>query len=320
MKQKFVFQWHLTHRCNLRCSHCYQEDYSADLPWQTLESIYWQIKEFAEKFGFRVHINFTGGEPLLCEHLFSLFDLCQRDGITFGLLTNGTMVSSAIASSLTRYSCLKFVQVSIDGLRGVHDRIRGKGSFNLAFRGIRELRRYGIQSMVAFTVCRENYGELQSVVRYCRRHGVDRFWADRLVPIGGCKEASVSAKEYAAAVELLAKEQRKEGMTVHTNRAIQFLYGGDCIYHCSAGSELLVVLADGTLLPCRRLPLVVGSLMENNISELFEKSSILQELRSFEYPEECSTCGVRHLCKGGAKCQSLALKGDWKMKDPGCCL
>jgi len=27
-KTEFGFQWHITNRCNLRCSHCYQEDYS----------------------------------------------------------------------------------------------------------------------------------------------------------------------------------------------------------------------------------------------------------------------------------------------------
>ena len=25
----FTLQWHITHRCNLRCRHCYQDDYSA---------------------------------------------------------------------------------------------------------------------------------------------------------------------------------------------------------------------------------------------------------------------------------------------------
>ena len=27
-KSVFGFQWHITDRCNLRCTHCYQEDYS----------------------------------------------------------------------------------------------------------------------------------------------------------------------------------------------------------------------------------------------------------------------------------------------------
>jgi len=27
-KADFGFQWHITDRCNLRCTHCYQDDYS----------------------------------------------------------------------------------------------------------------------------------------------------------------------------------------------------------------------------------------------------------------------------------------------------
>ena len=29
-QDEFYVQWHLTNRCNLRCAHCYQEDYTGD--------------------------------------------------------------------------------------------------------------------------------------------------------------------------------------------------------------------------------------------------------------------------------------------------
>ena len=45
--QKFVLQWHITHKCNLRCKHCYQEDYSCDLDLDNLEAapIKFQVKK-----------------------------------------------------------------------------------------------------------------------------------------------------------------------------------------------------------------------------------------------------------------------------------
>ena len=49
-KKKHVLQWHITHECNLRCSHCYQEDYSAEKSYPELEMIFlsllhsWSIK------------------------------------------------------------------------------------------------------------------------------------------------------------------------------------------------------------------------------------------------------------------------------------
>ena len=29
----FNFQWHITDRCNLRCHHCYQSEYSQEQVW-----------------------------------------------------------------------------------------------------------------------------------------------------------------------------------------------------------------------------------------------------------------------------------------------
>ena len=35
----FTLQWHITHRCNLRCKHCYQDDYSAFQDMKDIENV-----------------------------------------------------------------------------------------------------------------------------------------------------------------------------------------------------------------------------------------------------------------------------------------
>ena len=40
MKQKFVIQWHITGRCNLRCKHCYMTEYNKDLEVDDLIEIF----------------------------------------------------------------------------------------------------------------------------------------------------------------------------------------------------------------------------------------------------------------------------------------
>ena len=37
----FNFQWHITEKCNLRCTHCYQEDYSSadEMSFEELKSV-----------------------------------------------------------------------------------------------------------------------------------------------------------------------------------------------------------------------------------------------------------------------------------------
>ncbi len=65
MKDLFGFQWHITNKCNLRCLHCYQEDYAGDkeLNLVDLKSIVDEIVITLAKWGKRGDIAITGGEP-----------------------------------------------------------------------------------------------------------------------------------------------------------------------------------------------------------------------------------------------------------------
>lgn len=50
-KEEFYFQWHFMNSCNLRCAHCYQEDYHyEDLPLDKLMQIGSQITTALKKW------------------------------------------------------------------------------------------------------------------------------------------------------------------------------------------------------------------------------------------------------------------------------
>ena len=321
-KTKHVLQWHITHRCNLRCSHCYQEEYASELQYSELESLLGQYISFCEKNSFRGHINFTGGEPLLSEHLFPLMEQCDKNDITYGLLTNGTLIDDAITERLCSFKGLSFVQVSIDGTEKTHDSVRGKGNFRKAMNGLQLVGKHGIQTMAAFTCHKRNYTELKKVIRIVRRKKIDRFWADRLIPMGSSREDVLSDEEYRGIIRLLTREHERKKLfshtEVHLNRSLQFLEGGSCYYQCAAGKTLLTLLADGTLLPCRRLPVPVGNCLEYDMTELCEKSELIHELQEQRIPEKCLPCPHAVLCRGGARCLTYAMTGDFREKDVNC--
>ena len=45
-KQKHILQWHITHHCNLRCKHCYQNDYKSDMNMEDMLNVLEQYKEY----------------------------------------------------------------------------------------------------------------------------------------------------------------------------------------------------------------------------------------------------------------------------------
>lgn len=319
MKQKFVIQWHITGRCNLRCKHCYMAEYNKDLESNQLVTIFYQIKEFLDGNNFIGHINFTGGEPFIAEQLWMLMDLCEGNNISFGILTNGTLIDDKAALKLQNYKKLRFIQFSLEGSARTHDYIRGKDTFQKTSKAIKLVNACGIQTMVSFTASKNNYKELAKVVRICRRLQVKRFWTDRLVPLGSNELDMMTNEEFIRYLRVLGRESKKSNWLarmgrnttfVHTNRAMQFMCTTSSeTYVCSAGKSLLAILEDGTLLPCRRLPLELGNLLKDNLSDIYCKSNIISMLKSDCTPNECMSCFQVKKCAGGAKCITYAMSG-----------
>lgn len=314
----FTLQWHITHRCNLRCSHCYQDDYSAFSSRKSLEAVLNQYSRLLEEYGFKGYLNITGGEPLAHPDLFWLLEEAGNRGITTAVLTNGTLIGRREAAELKRLD-VDYVQVSLDGLRETHDKIRGEGSFDLAIRGIRELKAQGIYVTVAFTAQRENYKELSRLADFCNNLGADKLWFDRVViPKDEDKNnLSLSSKEYSALCRKASRLNRQG--KISCARALQFIPCKETnIYSCNAGSRLLAILADGTVMPCRRLPIEVGNVTQSELLTIYRESPELIKLRKSEIPEKCKPCKYAQSCRGGAKCIACAKSGRYDIPDPDC--
>ena len=101
-------------------------------------------------------------------------------------------------------------------------------------------------------------------------------------------------------------------------RALQFQMTNDFAYGCTAGDTLLTVMENGDLVPCRRMPIVVGNLLKDNMYDLYKNNKILKELRKNIIPDDCKHCEHSEMCHGGLKCLTYAIYKDLNHKDVGC--
>lgn len=331
---RLLLQWHITERCNLRCSHCYQENYARDeLSFTGLLQVLSQLKDllaiFQQRTGQRIpaHITVTGGEPFARRDFLNLLDVFadHRNLFSFAILTNGTFIDATMAQQLGKLAP-RFVQVSIEGTAATHDRIRGAGNFAQTVFAIKQLRKQHIHTLISFTAHRGNYREFPEVAKLGRQLGVNRVWADRLIPCGSGSELTVmTPQETQEFFTLLAQARAKRSwFNRHTeiamHRALQFLAGGQ-FYRCTAGDSLLTVQPNGDLYPCRRMPIRVGNLLETALVELYDNSELLRQLRDpRRISEGCQTCYYARRCRGGLKCLSYAVREDPFRADPGCWL
>jgi len=331
-----LFQWHITERCNLRCAHCYQDNYAKnELSFENLLNILVQYKELlatlSDRRGKRLnaHITVTGGEPFVRHDFLDLLEVfaAHRNEFSFAILTNGTFIDAKMAQRLHKLAP-RFIQVSIEGCEVTHDRIRGKGSFAKTVAAIKQLRREQIRTLISFTAHRQNFREFPAVARLGRRLKVNRVWADRLIPCGNgaeLREQVMTPTQTQTFFELMKKARDKRVWFNRTeiamHRALQFLIGNGRAYHCTAGDSLLTVQPNGDLYPCRRMPIRVGNLLETPLLELYDNSALLRQLRHpAQISEGCQDCFFQKQCRGGLKCLSYAVTGDPFKADPGCWL
>ena len=137
----------MTNGCNLECSHCWPESRSVQsvhpVSAQTLKRL---IHELADMHAEEICL--TGGEPLSHPDWHDILSCaCGHPEFKRVMLqTNATLIDDITIQKLGAIQHRGLVvQVSLEGAGSTtHDQVRGQGSFDAAFRGLRLLSEGGL--------------------------------------------------------------------------------------------------------------------------------------------------------------------------------
>jgi radical SAM protein with 4Fe4S-binding SPASM domain len=331
-KEPFYIQWHITNACNLRCRHCYQDDFSNthDLDWTGLKEITDHILEAIQSWNRTACIHLTGGEPLLKPELYPLLEyLHQQPAIDeVGLITNGLCIDPEIIERLSPFSKLTKIKISLDGADAeTNDAIRGKGVFRKVLKNlslVTSAQRFEI--ILMFTLMKSNYRNLSSVLTLFQEWNVDGLILERFIPWGRgrARLGEVLEKEQWADVirtlsDFFSTDTGEkdflpfQAFNIRQHRGEVELLGAPCV----VGADGLCVMPDGTVFPCRRFPVSMGNLRYHSLKEIWETSDLLKSLERKETLKgKCGYCDIES-CRG---CRSLSfsLTGDYLAEDPHC--
>lgn len=335
----FFIQLHLTEKCNLRCSHCYQSgERTEELTFSEIKETIGEVSETLKDWGKEYNIDFssgfniTGGEPLLRKDLVQILEWIRQRGFDIYLLTNGTLITKQWAGILAGLG-LKGVQVSMEGPEDIHEDIRGKGSFSSALSGVRSLLEVGLEVTLNTTLSDLNADYFMDTISVASSLGVQRLGFSRLVPSG---------KGVGLLNRVLNKDKLKElynaissmnvnGLEIVTGDPVasqmslpESKYSGSIPSGgCAAGLSGLTIMPDGTVLPCRRLPIPIGNLRKDSLREIWAASTVLESLRDrSKYGGKCGKCARWAECRG---CRAIAYaysqsngSDDFFAEDPQC--
>ncbi len=327
----------VTQQCNLRCSYCaYSGAYhnrthnSAKMCRETAKKA---IDFFLEraKESTTIHLGFYGGEPLL---EFDLIQWCveyirnqvEGKGISFGLTTNGTLLTDEIIKFL--FDNDFYVTISIDGPKEEHDACRvfpnGKGSFDLVMENIQRIKELYPGQTKKFSVSTvvSPKSDLNHVLDY---FSTDEILSDTQIMIAsltpnGLKEEvnyqesyyQVRRYEYLKLLlSMLGKldskyvsqlvqharrtnEQLYRALQRHTKIPERIHHGGPCI----PSVKKLFVMTDGNLFPCEKISESVGCAQIGTLDEGFDLQKIEDLLNIGSLTaSECKNCWVLPNCK-----------------------
>ena len=340
---EFYIQWHITDRCNLRCPHCYQEVYNSksELSLSDLRKIADQITNALKKWKKKGRIALTGGEPFLKSEIFPLMEYLEQDESVWriGVLTNGILINDDIVNRLKEFTKLYYIQISLDGTtQETNDFIRGKGSFKKAINSFRLLHDNEINTRLMYTVHKKNFHDVTSLIDLAISENIKTLTIERFVPEGKGAEfkdwflskdeihklfqeiSQRSELEYQKGTPLQIIKYRTLWAMIDPDRTkipdvpLEIDLGG----MCSIGIDSLTILPDGTVLPCRRLPIPIGNLTNDSIFKIWYTSDLLWEIRNKNNLKgKCNKCELIPRCSG-CRAIAYAMTGDYLSEDPQC--
>jgi len=244
----------LTHRCNLRCVHCYLGGERAGVPGGPEESdtSFWHgvVDQLADAGCLRVLI--TGGEPLLREDFAEIYRHVVRRGILATVFTNATRVDETTLSAFAELPP-HLVEVTLYGAsEEVFDKVTGvPGSYRRCLAGLDALVRANVRVGLKSMIMLENRHEIPAmrVMAEERRakFRVDPALFPRRDGDTGPLEHRIPAVD-AVALEMADEDLRDKGADYF--QRMRNTAPVDQLFSCMAGRTGFHIDPVGTLLPC----------------------------------------------------------------------
>ncbi|HOO53189.1 MAG TPA: radical SAM protein [Methanothrix sp.] len=321
-----IIAWEVTAACNLSCEYCRA---SASASPDEAELSTEVALDFIDQVApLKPMIILSGGEPLLRPDIFDLAKYAADRGVRVSLASNGTLITPEIVERIKRAGIMR-VSISLDGPSPeTHEATRGPGSFDLAMRGIGNLRGK-VDFQINMTITKENLDEVCGTMDLAERLGAVAFHLFFLVPTGrGSEDELVTPEEQDEVLRWVAGECRNRQIEVKVTCAPQYgrvvrevlteaerkgMMGSACL----AGTSFVFVSRTGDVCPCGYLPVVAGNVRMESFPEIWESSPVFLDLRKRELLGRCGGCDYREVC-GGCRARAYAKTGDYLESDPLC--
>lgn len=157
--------WKITGRCVLACAHCDARDLKSLAEIDTETAL--RLVDQMHGAGVRL-VSITGGEPLVRRDIGVIVRRILERGMVCKVKTTGIGLGAVLAD----VRGLDLLQMSMDGPRDAHDRVRGPGTFDAVQQAVSMARRAGIPTHLVCVLNRFNVTRLEETLACAGAMGV----------------------------------------------------------------------------------------------------------------------------------------------------
>jgi len=167
----------LTNRCQHNCRHCFRDPPSGpiDLGLEVVERVLSQARSL---YGCE-HVGLTGGEPTLHPCFAEVVERIISQGFSWHMVTNGRRFEQKLIPLLDQnqgwQKSITAIDLSLDGSdAGVHDHIRGKGSFRAVMQAVTACHARALPFSLQMSLNAYNAHQLESLALLASQVGAGR--------------------------------------------------------------------------------------------------------------------------------------------------
>ncbi|MGZ5487255.1 MAG: radical SAM protein [Candidatus Aminicenantales bacterium] len=314
----FSFDFEATARCNLDCRHCYINRPAGDKAAKKRELGVDEVGRIGAEAAARgaVWCLITGGEPLLRNDFFDLYQALLSKGLLLSLFTNATLVTDEHVRFFKKFPP-RDIEVTVYGVtRETYERVtRTPGSFEAFTRGLDRLLGSGVTIRLKAMALRSNKHEIAAIGDFCRARTKDYYRFDPHLHFRFDRD---EARNTAIRAERLSPREvaRLERLDPERFGALKAACGDllpagpppgsrvpECrhIFRCGVGQRSFVVGPEGHLRPCLSLhhPDFLYDLRKGSLTDAWQRflpKVLARESDRAEYLEKCGKCPLVNLC------------------------
>lgn len=318
----------LTHRCPLQCAYC-SNPVNLDRRSSELETEDWK-RVFTEANALGVlQLHISGGEPAARTDLEEIIAHCAKLELYTNLITSGVLLDHERLQKLSDVG-LDHVQLSLQDVDPLNaDTIGGfKGGHAKKLKLGESVVKLGLPLTVNAVIHRHNIGSIAEMVKLAQDMGARRVEIAHVQYYGWAlknRAHLMPSRQQAVDADLLVKQLRQDYRGKIVIDSVIPDYYARVPKPCMGGwgARVINVNPSGKVLPCHAaetIPhLAFWSMRDRSLEDIWLNSPAFNAYRGFDWMEEpCLACDKKQSCKGGCRCQALALASRAEAADPVC--